>query len=316
LAQAPRDRAPPARAQPGPGPLPRRAGGGAVGRGDGLRLLPGGRGRRGRPRASGAGRLDESDRERIYNHAQAIAILCQTTGLSVGQAQAEIALEQLLRVNLAAFGHRYLFGILCAGGVRRAPDREAIRTLLPAAVHECQRAVEALVKTNSYVDRLETCGVVPEELARRMALVGPVARASGVDLDDRRDHPYPPYDHSPPAVVPVRSAGDAQARMQVFIGEVEEAQRLVLELLPEAGAGRAELPTGGGSGLGWAESPRGEALAFVTLDGDGRIVRGRLRPASVRNWRAFDDAIRARNVFTDVPIVEASFWQTVAGYAR
>ena len=39
-------------------------------------------------------------------------------------------------------------------------------------------------------------------------------------------------------------------------------------------------------------------------------------PASVRNWRAFDDAARAQNVFTDIPIIEASFWLTVAGFAR
>jgi Ni,Fe-hydrogenase III large subunit len=49
---------------------------------------------------------------------------------------------------------------------------------------------------------------------------------------------------------------------------------------------------------------------------EGRIRRARLRPASVRNWRAFDDAARAQNVFTDIPIIEASFWLTVAGFAR
>ena len=49
---------------------------------------------------------------------------------------------------------------------------------------------------------------------------------------------------------------------------------------------------------------------------DGRIEHARLRPASVRNWRAFDDAARAQNVFTDIPIIEASFWLTVAGFAR
>ena len=71
-----------------------------------------------------------------------------------------------------------------------------------------------------------------------------------------------------------------------------------------------------GDGLGWAESARGEALAWVSLDDDGRIRRARLRPASVRNWRAFDDAARSQNVFTDIPIIEASFWLTVAGFAR
>lgn len=253
--------------------------------------------------------------ERLYNHAQAIALLCQTTGLSVGQAQAEIALEELLRVNLAVFGHRYLFAIVCLGGVRRAPDADALRRQLPAAVDGLERAIEALLSTNSHVDRLETCGVLSREQARRFALVGPVARASGCDLDSRRDHPFPPYD-AVAAAVPVRSRGDVLARMEVFVAEIRESERLVLELAPEAGSGAVDLTPSAGDGLGWAESPRGEALVFVTLDREGRIERARLRTASVRNWRAFDDAARARNVFTDLPIIEASFWQTVAGFAR
>ena len=61
--------------------------------------------------------------ERIYNHAAAIAALCQTTGLSVGQARAEIVLEQLLRCNLAAFGHRYLFGVVAPAACAADPTR-------------------------------------------------------------------------------------------------------------------------------------------------------------------------------------------------
>jgi Ni,Fe-hydrogenase III large subunit len=48
----------------------------------------------------------------------------------------------------------------------------------------------------------------------------------------------------------------------------------------------------------------------------GRLSRALLRPAAVRNWRGFDDACRSQNVFTDIPIIEASFWLTVAGTAR
>ena len=107
------------------------------------------------------------------------------------------------------------------------------------------------------------------------------------------------------------------ARFQVMLGEAAESVRLIGEFL-DAGtaADRAELPGGGGAGLGWAESPRGEALAWVQLDETGRISRVRLRPGSVRNWRGFDDACRSQNVFTDVPIIEASFWLTAAGLAR
>src|SRR6266581_1309167 len=178
--------------------------------------------------------------ERLYNHAAATAGLCQATGLTVGQSAAEIALERLLRLNAAVFGHRYLFGVMDAGGVRRAPDEAALRAGLPGAHGELRRAADALMSTNSFLDLLD--------------------------------------------------AG--------------------------AGTGTTTLPTAAGSGLGWAESSRGEALAWVALDAEGRITRARLRPASVRNWRGFDDACRSQNVFTDIPIIEASFWLTVAGTAR
>lgn len=253
--------------------------------------------------------------ERIYNHAAAIAALCQSTGLSVGQANAEIVLERLLRLNATAFGHRYLFGIVCPGGVRRAPDREAIRAELPAACADFRRVASALLRTNSHVDRLEATGVVTSEEAARLGLVGPVARASGVDADVRRDHPYPPYDDLPP-VVARADEGDVLARMRVMCAELDDAERLVLEQLDRTGPGQTVTVPAGESALGWAESARGEALAWLAFDPEGRVSRARVRPASTRNWRAFDEAARSQNVFTDIPIIEASFWLTVAGIAR
>jgi Ni,Fe-hydrogenase III large subunit/NADH:ubiquinone oxidoreductase subunit C len=253
--------------------------------------------------------------ERIYNHAAAVAAMCQTTGLAVGQARAEIVLEQLLRLNAAAFGHRYLFDVLAPGGVRRAPDASAIRRGLPDACGEFRRVTDALLRTDSHVDRLEATGTVTREQAGRLGLIGPVARASGCALDSRSDHPFAPYQQL--GLTPeTRESGDVLARMQVMVAEVASSERVVLEQLGDAGNERVELDPRSGDGLGWAESPRGESLAWVALDGRGALERARLRPASVRNWRAFDDSARAQNVFTDIPIIEASFWLTVAGFAR
>ena len=254
--------------------------------------------------------------ERLYNHAAAIAALCQTTGLSVGQANAEIALERLLRVNAAVFGHRYLFGIVALGGAAKAPDLEALRAELPGAVDELRCVTKALSKTNSFLDRLEATGVLTLDQARALGLVGPVARASGISIDARRDHPAPPYDAVPPRVAQ-RASGDVLARYEIFLAEVDESVRLLSELATEgAAAETVPVPATGGEGLGWAESPRGEVLSWLRLDDSGRIARARLRPAAVRNWRAFDEAARSQNVFTDIPIIEASFWLTVAGMAR
>jgi Ni,Fe-hydrogenase III large subunit len=259
--------------------------------------------------------------ERLYNHAAAMAALCQSTGLSVGQSAAEIALERLLRLNAKAFGHRYLFGVVKAGGVSRAPDAAAINGDLPGAYGEFRRAADALLATNSFVDRLEATGSLTADQARALGLVGPVARAAGVAADARQV-PGGPYGSG--MIVAEGTRGDALARFTVMLAEAAESVRLIGQFL-DAGTSAETAPlsqakgegeAGGGTGLGWAESPRGEALAWVALDDAGRIARARLRPGSARNWRGFDDACRSQNVFTDIPIIEASFWLTAAGMAR
>ena len=266
------------------------------------------------PEAAQRARAVALELERLYNHAAAMAALCQSTGLTVGQSAAEIALERLLRLNAQAFGHRYLFGVVAAGGVSRAPDADAIRALLPGAYGEFKRAADALLGTNSFLDRLEATGVLSAGQAKALGLVGPVARASGLAADARWV-PGGPYGNE--TAVATGTAGDVLARFTVMLAEAAESVRLIGEFL-DAGtaAGTADLPRTSGTGLGWAESPRGEALAWVELGRDGRITRARLRPASARNWRGFDDACRSQNVFTDIPIIEASFWLTVAGMAR
>jgi Ni,Fe-hydrogenase III large subunit len=252
--------------------------------------------------------------ERLYNHAAAMAALCQSTGLSVGQSAAEIALERLLRLNARAFGHRYLFGVVGTGGASRAPDADAIREELPGAYGEFKRAADALLGTNSFVDRLEATGILTPDQARALGLVGPVARAAGL-TGDARLVPGGPYGKQ--TAVATGTAGDVLARFTVMLAEAAESVRLIGQFL-DAGtaAGTIDLPRTKGTGLGWAESSRGEALAWVALGGDGRLTRARLRPASARNWRGFDDACRSQNVFTDIPIIEASFWLTAAGMAR
>ena len=174
------------------------------------------------PPAAAHSRAVALELERIYNHAAAIAALCQSTGLSVGQARSEIVLEQLLRLNLAAFGHRYLFDVVRPGGV--APRAGATRSAscCPPVLDEFRYVVNALLVTNSHVDRLEATGIVPAEDAHRLSLVGPVARASGQAIDVRRDHPTGVGDEPAPDV-PTQAAGDVLARMRVMVAEVEES---------------------------------------------------------------------------------------------
>lgn len=67
---------------------------------------------------------------------------------------------------------------------------------------------------------------LPAEKAKDLGIVGVAGRASGIDLDVRRDHPYAAYRNFS-FKIPVYQAGDVWHRMQVRIDEIREALNIV-----------------------------------------------------------------------------------------
>ena len=260
--------------------------------------------------------------ERLYNHIGYQADLCQATGLVVGQAQFEILKERLLRLNATAASHRYLFGLNVPGGLSRDLD-PSMADQVRRALHDLRVNLDVLepmlVGSASHLDRLEGTGILRPDDARTYGAVGPIGRASGVDRDVRRDHPYAAY-AAVDFAVPVIDTGDAMARFRVRLAEARESIRIaeqVIDGLP-TGPVRVELgtPTAEASGLGWAESARGESLHWVKLGPDGTISRYRVRPASFANWQAFPVAVPGHNILTDFPVIEQSFGLSFAGADR
>lgn len=260
--------------------------------------------------------------ERLHNHVGYQADLCQATGLVVGQAQFEILKERLLRLNTTLAGHRYLFGLSVPGGLARDLDTAAL-ALARRMLHDLKRDLDTLepmlLGCASHLDRLEGTGILGPEDARACGAVGPIARASGINRDLRRDHPYAAYE-AVDFAVPVLGEGDALARCRIRLMEAREAIRLaeqVIDTIPD-GPVRADLPPlrPGATGLGWAESARGESLHWVAMRSDGTIARYRARPASLANWQAFPLAVPGHNILTDFPVIEQSFGLSIAGADR
>jgi Ni,Fe-hydrogenase III large subunit/Ni,Fe-hydrogenase III component G len=260
--------------------------------------------------------------ERLYNHFAYHAELCQATGLVVGQAQMEILKERVLRLNAALVGHRYLFGANVVGGLAVDLDADA-QQRITVEVTDLRRQSETLASmltgSASHIDRLEATGILPREQAHAYGAVGPVGRASGIDRDTRRDHPYAAY--ADLAIeVPVHSDGDALARFKVRLDEIRASIRLIEQALDQMPAGpvRVEIQAlpAQRAALGWAESPRGEILHWVATDAQGALQRWRVRSASFANAQVFPLAIPGRNILTDFPIIEQSFALSYAGCDR
>lgn len=258
-----------------------------------------------------------AEMERLYNHLHYLGHLCSTTTLKVGEAEGKLLEERAKQLCGRLTGSRFLRGLLVPGGLRRdlAPGwllEEANR--LRDVIHGY---TGRLVATNSHVDRLITTGILSRETAFDQGATGPVERASGLDRDLRRDHPYAAYQELP-LHVPVRTEGDAQARMLVRIEEIRAALGLIQKALMALAEGpvRAEcVPRPDGEGLGWAESPRGTLFYAVHLDGQGRLARVKIKSPSFSNWRVFPYTVDDSNMM-DYAINEASFGLTVAGCDR
>ncbi|MGH7066355.1 MAG: NADH-quinone oxidoreductase subunit C [Acetobacteraceae bacterium] len=256
--------------------------------------------------------------ERLYNHLHYLGHLAHTTTLKVGEAEGKLLEERAKGINGRLTGSRFLRSLLIPGGLRRDFDPNPwLSDALENLRAQVTRYVTMLENTNSHLDRLITTGILPHAVAFDQGATGPIERASGFDRDLRRDHPYAAYGDLP-VTVPVKTSGDAHARAQVRIGELDASISLmqhVLRLLADGPVRVDCVPPPDSEGLGWAESPRGSLFYAVHIGSDGRLARVKIKSPSFSNWRVFPFTVHGSNMM-DYAINEASFGLTVAGCDR
>ena len=258
--------------------------------------------------------------ERLHCHLGDLARLCDSTGMAVPTAQYAILKEEVLEACTALSGHRYLRTVLTLGGMNAVPSAQALNQLAEQAqdwLQRCTQLASLLTSTATFLDRLESTGVLSSAYANQHHLLGPVGRACTIDQDARRDHPYAAYAMLS-ARVAVGFGGDAMARYKVRLAEVETSCELIGQLVSSwpAEDGPDQLPERPGSALGWAEAPAGETLHWVVLDACGRILRWRARTPALVNWHPFAQACASGNNLTDYPVIEASFGLSHAEFDR
>jgi len=175
--------------------------------------------------------------------------------------------------------------------------------------------VEIATRNGLVLDRLHGTGILSHQTAREMQVVGVAARASGIDEDARRDHPFAAYATLPPRVI-VHSEGDVWARLMVRVEEAGEAARLIgsaLETLPSGSvAVRVDsLPKGEGA-FGLVEGWRGPIWHWVVAGENNTLRRVKIKDPSFANWPALNYAI-LKNIVPDFPLVNKSFNLSYAG---
>ena len=141
--------------------------------------------------------------------------------------------EKLYTLFEELTGARFTTSYTRIGGVARdIPDGWLDRVTnfcenLPKAIDEVEKL---LTRNRIFIDRTEGIGEVSKEDAIAYGFTGPNLRASGVDLDLRKDKPYSGYEKYD-FDVPIGTRGDCYDRYLVRIEEVRQSLRIVKQVI-------------------------------------------------------------------------------------
>jgi Ni,Fe-hydrogenase III large subunit/Ni,Fe-hydrogenase III component G len=250
--------------------------------------------------------------ERIHSHLLWLGIAGHIIGFDTVLMQTWRIREPVMWLCEEISGNRKTYGMNTVGGLRRDLPNSIKPKLLEtlAEVEKESIAVRnAVVGDTTLQARTKGVGVLTKEWAKQVCVVGPPARASGVAIDARIDHPYAAYDELPPRIA-TEEAGDTWARVLVRVAELLESIRLVREALSAMPPGpicaeiKEEIPPGR-IGVSVVEAPRGEAIHFVLTGGDNRPYRWRVRAPTYPNLQAMPAMVAGANI-ADVPITLGS----------
>ncbi|TDE22800.1 NADH-quinone oxidoreductase subunit D [Actinomadura sp. 6K520] len=164
--------------------------------------------------------------------------------------------------------------------------------------------------------RTRGVGVLTQEQILQYGVSGPIARASGLDFDLRRDEPYLAYGDLDVRVV-TRSEGDCLARFECLLDQVHASLDLADACLDRL----AELPPGPinqrlpkvlkvpeGHTYAWTENPLGINGYYLVSRGEKVPWRMKLRSASFNNIQVLKELLPGTLVADMIAILGSMFF--------
>jgi NADH-quinone oxidoreductase subunit D len=197
---------------------------------------------------------------------------------------------------------------------------DRVRTAIDHVRVAVRRDIDALVRGNEiFRGRTRGIGLLDVSVAEAYGVSGPIARASGLDFDLRRDDPYLAYGEIPPDVLRVvtRTEGDCLARFECLLDQVyvsldlaEHCAGVLEDIAP--GPINVRLPkvvkAPEGETYAWTENPLGINGYYLVSRGERTPWRLKLRTASFNNVQVLSQLLEGQLVGDMVAILGSMFF--------
>lgn len=257
------------------------------------------------PERAGYIRTIMAELERLHSHYLWLGLLAFEMGFDTLFHYLIRDREIVMELFEILCGNRVHYSINTIGGVRRDIDLEKAKMVeenLDALEERSRHYLKVFTSDSSILKRIRGIGLLPPKQARELNVVGPVARASGINYDIRNLGylKYPELKFKP-----VTEEGcDILARTLVRIKETLESIRLVQDAVIEIPKGqikaRAPLNAPEGETTSRVEALRGELFYYI-LSGSGHPRRVKIRTPTYANMHCLEQILLG-NQIADVPV--------------
>jgi NADH-quinone oxidoreductase subunit D len=198
--------------------------------------------------------------------------------------------ETVMDILEGLTGNRVNYSANVLGGVKYDVTSEhaaAIRTGLEYLEERTHHYLDVVTSDPVFVQRTRGIGVMTADLASRLGVIGPTARASNVGRDIRLESPYAAYGDFPVRLI-METAGDLEARFVVRLKELFESYRVIRQILDELPPGeltvkRMPRRIKPGEAVSRVEAPRGELFYFIKSNGSDMPERIKVRTPTLCN---------------------------------
>ncbi len=264
------------------------------------------------PRRGDYIRVITAELERLHSHFLWLGIACHIIGHDSMFMHIWDERELVMDILEKMTGNRVNYAMVTIGGSRRDISDELRREILDACDKlkaPLDRITEIALTDKTIAMRTKGVGVLKKEDALRLGAIGPHARASGVDVDVRRDAPYSAYGEFEFGV-PVVESGDVFARVVVRALECYESIKIIrqaLENLPEGpiNLGNKLIKIKEGQAVARHEAPRGQLSHMVVGNGTLNNHRVSVHVPSFKNTPTIPFMLRG-NTVADAGLIIAS----------
>ena len=174
-----------------------------------------------------------SELARISSHLLGLGVYAMDVGAWTPFMYCFTEREKLYTLFEALTGARFTTSYTRIGGVARdVPEGwlGRVNSFCNGVLPVIDEIHTLLTRNKIFLKRTEGIGVITQEMALAYGLTGPNLRATGIDLDLRKDHPYSGYEQYD-FDVPIGTQGDSYDRYLVRMEEVRQSVRIVRQVI-------------------------------------------------------------------------------------